>query len=131
MTDNGSCYKSRAFGRACKRLGLKHIRTGPYTPKTNGKCCGEAIGAAQTVKMYRPEAGWGVHHDRWRIGFDFFHRTALTDGIVQLVPGQRVLFTERTDPRNGKTKAEDVRLLDAPAHTVAQKSLQYPQLMLI
>ena len=26
-----------AFGRACKRLGLKHIRTRPYTPKTNGK----------------------------------------------------------------------------------------------
>ena len=37
MTDNGSCYKSRAFGRACKRLGIKHIRTRPYTPKTNGK----------------------------------------------------------------------------------------------
>ena len=37
MTDNGACYKSRAFGRACKRLGLKHIRTRPYTPKTNGK----------------------------------------------------------------------------------------------
>jgi hypothetical protein len=37
MTDNGTCYKSRAFGRACKRLGLKHIRTRAYTPKTNGK----------------------------------------------------------------------------------------------
>lgn len=37
MTDNGSCYISRAFGKACKRLGLKHIRTKPYTPKTNGK----------------------------------------------------------------------------------------------
>src|SRR6185295_11672742 len=37
MTDNGSCYLSRAFGKACKRLGLKHIRTKPYTPKTNGK----------------------------------------------------------------------------------------------
>jgi transposase InsO family protein len=37
MTDNGSCYRSRAFARACKRLGLKHIRTKPYTPKTNGK----------------------------------------------------------------------------------------------
>src|SRR3954465_1269990 len=37
MTDNGACYKSRAFGRACKQLGLKHIRTKPYTPKTNGK----------------------------------------------------------------------------------------------
>ena len=37
MTDNGSCYKSFAFARACKRLGLRHIRTRPYTPKTNGK----------------------------------------------------------------------------------------------
>jgi transposase InsO family protein len=37
MTDNGSCYRSKAFGRACKRLGLKHIFTKPYTPKTNGK----------------------------------------------------------------------------------------------
>jgi transposase InsO family protein len=37
MTDNGSCYRSHAFRRACKRLGLRHIRTRPYTPKTNGK----------------------------------------------------------------------------------------------
>ena len=37
MTDNGSCYLSGAFAKACKRLGLKHIRTRPYTPKTNGK----------------------------------------------------------------------------------------------
>jgi len=37
MTDNGACYKAFAFRKACKRLGLKHIRTRPYTPKTNGK----------------------------------------------------------------------------------------------
>jgi transposase InsO family protein len=37
MTDNGACYKSHAFGEACAKLGLKHIRTRPYTPKTNGK----------------------------------------------------------------------------------------------
>lgn len=37
MTDNGACYRSFAFARACQRLGLKHIRTRPYTPKTNGK----------------------------------------------------------------------------------------------
>ena len=37
MTDNGSCYRSRAFRHACKTLGLRHIRTRPYTPKTNGK----------------------------------------------------------------------------------------------
>jgi len=37
MTDNGSCYRSRAFRKACRDLGLRHIRTRPYTPKTNGK----------------------------------------------------------------------------------------------
>ena len=37
MTDNGSCYRSKAFRTACKALALKHIRTRPYTPKTNGK----------------------------------------------------------------------------------------------
>lgn len=37
MTDNGSCYRARDFAKACKTLGLKHIRTRPYTPKTNGK----------------------------------------------------------------------------------------------
>ena len=37
MTDNGSCYKSFAFAKACKRLRIKHIRTKPYTPQTNGK----------------------------------------------------------------------------------------------
>jgi transposase InsO family protein len=37
MTDNGACYKSLAFQKACKRLRIRHIRTKPYTPKTNGK----------------------------------------------------------------------------------------------
>jgi len=37
MTDNGACYKSFTFRDACKALGLRHIRTRPYTPKTNGK----------------------------------------------------------------------------------------------
>ncbi len=37
MTDNGSCYRSWVFRRTCTRLKLKHIRTKPYTPKTNGK----------------------------------------------------------------------------------------------
>ena len=37
LTDNGGCYRSGAFARACRRLGLKHRRTKPYTPRTNGK----------------------------------------------------------------------------------------------
>jgi transposase InsO family protein len=34
MTDNGSCYRSKAFAKACRRFGLKHIRTKPYTPNS-------------------------------------------------------------------------------------------------
>ena len=37
MTDNGACYLSKAFRRTCRQLGLKHIRTRPYRPQTNGK----------------------------------------------------------------------------------------------
>jgi transposase InsO family protein len=37
MTDNGSCYRSKAFRRACQELGIKHLFTKPYTPQTNGK----------------------------------------------------------------------------------------------
>jgi transposase InsO family protein len=37
MTDNGSCYKSRDFAKACRQLGIRHVRTRPYTPRTNGK----------------------------------------------------------------------------------------------
>jgi transposase InsO family protein len=37
MTDNGSGYVSRLFRKACRMLRLRHLRTRPYTPKTNGK----------------------------------------------------------------------------------------------
>ncbi len=37
MTDNGACYRSKAFANACTAFGLRHLFTKPYTPKTNGK----------------------------------------------------------------------------------------------
>jgi hypothetical protein len=37
MTDNGSAYLSGAFRAAVAAAGLKHKRTRPYTPRTNGK----------------------------------------------------------------------------------------------
>lgn len=37
MTDNGSAYKSKRFAKLQSRLGIRHIRTRPYTPRTNGK----------------------------------------------------------------------------------------------
>ena len=37
MTDNGVCYRSKIFKRLLRRLKLRHVRTKPYTPRTNGK----------------------------------------------------------------------------------------------
>jgi transposase InsO family protein len=37
LTDNGPCYVARRFGHLCRTLGVKHRRTRPYTPRTNGK----------------------------------------------------------------------------------------------
>lgn len=37
LTDNGSGYRSHDFRDACRRHGIRHQRTRPYTPRTNGK----------------------------------------------------------------------------------------------
>ena len=37
LTDNGSCYRSHLFRHACQNLEIKHRRTRPYSPQTNGK----------------------------------------------------------------------------------------------
>ncbi|MGH3054124.1 MAG: IS481 family transposase [Gaiellaceae bacterium] len=37
LTDNGSSYRSRQFRQACQQMEIKHRRTRPYTPRTNGK----------------------------------------------------------------------------------------------
>jgi transposase InsO family protein len=37
MTDNGSAYRSVIHARTCRELGIRHLRTRPYRPQTNGK----------------------------------------------------------------------------------------------
>jgi transposase len=44
MTDNGPGYRSFAHAVACRALRIKHLRTRPYRPRTNGKACVLASG---------------------------------------------------------------------------------------
>jgi transposase InsO family protein len=37
LTDNGSPYRSTVHAIACRTLGIRHLRTRPYHPQTNGK----------------------------------------------------------------------------------------------
>ena len=52
MTDNGVGYVSHAFRDAAHGLGQRHIRTRPYTPKTNGK-------AERFIKTLQEEWAYG------------------------------------------------------------------------
>jgi transposase InsO family protein len=55
MSDNGSAYISKAFAKACSGLGLKHILTRPYMPRTNGKTerCIQTLCREWTYSMLR------------------------------------------------------------------------------
>jgi transposase InsO family protein len=68
MTDNGSAYRSTIHAFACRALGLRHLRTRPYRPRTNGKAerfirtllAGWAYGAIYGSSRERTHAldGW-------------------------------------------------------------------------
>ena len=76
MTDNGSGYRSIVHALACKTLGIKHLRTRPYRPRTNGKAerfirtmlGGWAYGAIYRDSDERRHAltGWLVTYTRRR-----------------------------------------------------------------
>jgi transposase InsO family protein len=46
LTDNGTNYRSHVFAAACRDRNLRHLRTRPYRPRTNGKACEHVVGAA-------------------------------------------------------------------------------------
>jgi transposase len=39
LTDNGSCYRGIVHALACRRLGIRHLRSRAHRPQTNGKAC--------------------------------------------------------------------------------------------
>ena len=76
ITDNGSPYRARQHTLACRQLGLRHLRTRPYRPQTNGKAerfirtliNGWAYGAIYASSSERTAAldGWLWHYNHHR-----------------------------------------------------------------
>jgi transposase InsO family protein len=71
ISDNGSCYRSNVWREVCRDLDIKHRRTRPYRPQTNGKierfhrtlADGWAYARLYTSESARRNAlgGW-IHH---------------------------------------------------------------------
>jgi transposase InsO family protein len=76
ITDNGSAYRSTIHAIACRQLGIRHLRTRPYRPQTNGKAerfirtllTGWAYGAIYRTSTERTQAldGWLWHYNHRR-----------------------------------------------------------------
>jgi transposase InsO family protein len=76
LTDNGAAYIAVVHAIACRRLGIKHLRTRPYRPQTNGKAerfirtllAGWAYGAIYRSSLERTAAldGWLWHYNHRR-----------------------------------------------------------------
>jgi transposase InsO family protein len=88
MTDNGSPYISTLHALACRRLRIKHIRTRPYRPQTNGKAerfirtllGGWAYGAIYRNSSERTAAldGWLWHYNHLRKHSALGHHPPIT-----------------------------------------------------
>jgi transposase InsO family protein len=87
MTDNGSAYRSTIHAFACRSMGLRHLRTQPYRPRTNGKAerfirtmlGGWAYGAIYGTSTERTAAldGWLWIYNHRRPHGSLSHKTPI------------------------------------------------------
>jgi transposase InsO family protein len=88
LTDNGGGYRSVLHALACRALGIRHIRTRPYRPQTNGKAerfirtltNGWAYGAIYRSSTERTKAldGWLWHYNHRRRHAAIGHQPPIT-----------------------------------------------------
>jgi transposase InsO family protein len=85
LSDNGACYRSGAHAQACRELGIRHLFTRPYRPRTNGKAerfiqtltNRWAYGAIYSSSVERTAAlsGWLDHYNFRRRHGSLGHRS--------------------------------------------------------
>jgi transposase InsO family protein/transposase len=88
LTDNGSAYRSAIHAIACRALGIRHLRTRPHRPQTNGKAerfirtmlAGWAYGALYRNSQERTSAldGWLWHYNHRRRHSALGHHPPIT-----------------------------------------------------
>ena len=89
LTDNAPCYYSHLFAAACQQLGIRHLRTRPYTPRTNGKAerfIQTALREWAYARLYQHSAERGAELQPWLHDYNW-HRPHASLG--QLPPISR------------------------------------------
>lgn len=88
LTDNGSAYRAAVHAIACRALGIRHLRTRPYRPQTNGKAerfirtmlSGWAYGSIYRTSQERTRAldGWLWNYNHRRRHSALSHQPPIT-----------------------------------------------------
>jgi transposase InsO family protein len=90
MTDNGSAYRSIAHAVACRALAIRHIRTRPYRPRTNGKAerfIRTMLGGWAYGAIYRDSAQRTAALSGW---LDFYNWRRPHGSLSHRPPGARL-----------------------------------------
>jgi transposase InsO family protein len=90
MTDNGSAYRSKLFAKALQAAGARHVRTKPYTPRTNGKAERFIQTSLREWAYGRPYACSEDRSNAIKPWTDAYNLTRPHSGIGGLTPWQRV-----------------------------------------
>jgi transposase InsO family protein len=90
MTDNGSAYRATIHALACRALGIKHLRTRPYRPRTNGKaerCIQTLTRKWARGRLYANSAERTAALDAW---LDHYNYTRPHGSLGHKPPGSRL-----------------------------------------
>ena len=90
MTDNGSAYRSKLFASALQQAQARHIRTRPYTPRTNGKAERFIQTSLREWAYARPYASSAERTKAIVQWADTYNRDRPHAGIGGLSPWQRL-----------------------------------------
>jgi transposase InsO family protein len=90
MTDNGSAYRSKLFAGALAQAGVRHVRTRPYTPRTNGKAERFIQTSLREWAYARPYASSDHRMRAMRPWTDAYNRTRPHSALGGITPLQRL-----------------------------------------
>jgi transposase InsO family protein len=97
MTDNGSCYRAVIHALACKALRIRHLRTRPYRPRTNGKAerfIRTLLGGWAYGAIYRHSEERRLALTGW---LDFYNRRRPHGSLSHQPPLQRLQVLTRNN----------------------------------
>jgi transposase InsO family protein len=96
ITDNGSAYRSTVHAIACRAIGIRHLRTRPYRPQTNGKAerfIRTMLGGWAYGALYRNSSERAAALDGW---LDYYNHHRRHSALGHKPPIARL--NERTNP---------------------------------